>query len=418
MISTLLLFLPPRSRLRAPGRPAAGEALAAGEYDYVFSADGKHVGQQGRLPAAQLPDAELVIAFPDESDLSWQRVTLPRAGRQLRAALAGMLEEALLDDPENLHFAVEPEAIAGSEAWVAVSSREWLAQQLAALEAAQVFVDRLAPLSWPEAPPRGHFYETGSTDSPAALRWSHPGGVSNLALQGGLTRQLFPPAVAEAAQWSAAPAVAAQAEQWLGSTVTVLTREQRALAAIEGPWNLRQFELAQRTRGLRTLRNAWRTFMQRNWRPVRWGLIGLVAVQLVGMNAMALQQRHQLQQRKDALNTTLTTTYPQIRVPLNAPVQMRRETDTLRATAGRAGPQDLETLLAAAAGAWPQDRGPVDAMSFEAGRLVMSAAGWSDDQIQRLRSQLRSEGWQLDSRDGQLTLQRPAEQRGPKEPTR
>jgi len=87
-------------------------------------------------------------------------------------------------------------------------------------------------------------------------------------------------------------------------------------------------------------------------------------------------------------------------------VQMRRETEALRTSAGRAGPQDLETLLAAAATAWPADRGPVDALSFEPGRLTVSATGWSATQIEQFRSQLRSEGWRLDADQGRLTLSR------------
>uniref|UniRef100_UPI0026F429A8 GspL/Epsl periplasmic domain-containing protein n=1 Tax=Pelomonas sp. KK5 TaxID=1855730 RepID=UPI0026F429A8 len=186
----------------------------------------------------------------------------------------------------------------------------------------------------------------------------------------------------------------------------VLSPEQRALAAVDSPWNLRQFDLAQRTRGLRTVRGAWRTFLQRDWRPVRWGLIGLVAVQLVGINAMAWHQNRQLREKRAALDGTLTATFPQVRAVLNAPVQMRREADALRASAGRPGPQDLETLLAATATAWPADRGPADSLNFEPGTLVLPAGGWNEDQIQRLRSQLRGEGFTLDSQGGQLSVRR------------
>ena len=411
-MSTLLLYLPPRSRLRAQGRSIAGSELPAGsgesarEYDYLLSTDGAHVSHQGRVRADKLPPAELVIAIPAESDLGWQKVTLPRAGRQMRSALAGLLEESLLDDPESLHFAIAPTAVGGDEAWVAVTSRAWLAQQLTELEAANVFVDRVTPLSWPGEPPRGHFYETGLPASPLALRWSFSGGVSNLSLEGGLARQLLQPALVQDARWSATPAVAAQAEEWLGAPLTVLTPEQRALAVIDSNWDLRQFELAQRTRGIRAVRNVYRGFMRRNWRPVRLGLAGLVIVQLLGLNVLAWQQNHQLQQRREAVNQTLTRTFPQIRVPLNAPIQMRREADALRASAGRPGDQDLEILLAAAASAWPSDRGPVDALSFEPGRLVLSGNGWNDEQIQRLRTQLGTDGWALDSAEGHLTLHR------------
>ena len=63
-------------------------------------------------------------------------------------------------------------------------------------------------------------------------------------LQGGLPRQLFAPGVVHAAQWTATPAVATVAERWLGTTVTVQTPAQRALAVVDSAWDLRQFDLA------------------------------------------------------------------------------------------------------------------------------------------------------------------------------
>ncbi len=418
-MSTLLLFLPPRSRLHAQGRPATtvdglgraatlghGASAAGRDFDYVLSSDGRELSEQGSLPAAQLPHADTVIAIPAESDVSWLRVTLPRAGRQMRSALAGLLEDQLLDDAESLHFAIEAEAQDGDLAWVAVCSRAWLQQQLALLDAAQIVVDRICPLSWPDSPPRGHFYSTGQEFNPVALRWSHPEGVTNLPLEGSLSRQLFPATLVQSSQWSAAPEVAAAAEHWLGTAVTPLSPAQRALAVIDCPWNLRQFELAPRTRGIRALRQFSRGLMRRNWRPVRIGLAGLVAVQLLGLNLVAWQQNAQLKARRAAITQTLTQTFPHVRAVIDAPAQMQREIDGLRALAGRSGDKDFETLLAAAATAWPQDRGPLDSLSFEAGRLQLSSAGWSEAQIQQFRSQLRSEGWQLESGEGQLTLSR------------
>src|SRR6218665_1714071 len=191
-MTTLLLFLPPRSRLRAQGRsPVAVDGFGGGlrgrEFDYLLTPDGRAISAQGRLPATQLPSADNVIAIPAESDVAWRRVDLPKAGRQMRSALAGLLEDSLLDDPESLHFAVEPEAQGGESAWVAVTARAWLLEQLSQLEAAHVAVDRIVPLASPDTPPRGHFYETGSEQSPIALRWSHPEGVATMPLEGGLS---------------------------------------------------------------------------------------------------------------------------------------------------------------------------------------------------------------------------------------
>ena len=226
-------------------------------------------------------------------------------------------------------------------------------------------------------------------------------------MDGALTRQLLPDALLQDAVWTATPAVAAQAEQWLGSAVNVTSDEQRALAVIDTQWNLRQFELAQRTRGLRTLRHAYRQFMQPHWRPVRIGLAALLAVQVLGLNLLAGRHNQQLQAGKAGLSRTLTDSYPQVRAVLDAPLQMQRETELLRASAGRPGDQDLEALLAAAATAWPADRGPTEALSFEPGRLILPASGWSEAQIAQFRSQLQSDGWQLDSAEGRLTLSRP-----------
>ncbi len=56
---------------------------------------------------------------------------------RLRSILEGLLEDRLLDDPAQLHFALQPGARAGSPVWVAVCDRSWLRDHLQALEAAR-----------------------------------------------------------------------------------------------------------------------------------------------------------------------------------------------------------------------------------------------------------------------------------------
>lgn len=416
-MSTLLLFLPPRTRLRALGRaaPAAADvprADALREYDYVLTPDGRQITSEGRATAASLPAADSVVAVVGESDVSWRQVELPRAGRQMRAALAGKLEESLLDDPETLHFALEPDALGGDTAWVAVTSRPWLADHLAQLDAAQVFIDRVAPLSWPDELARGHFFEVNGerADGGVALRWSHTEGVATLPLDGSLARQFFPPGLVHAAQWTATPPVATVAERWLGTAVTVLTPGQRALAVVDSAWNLRQFDLAPRARGARAVRLVSRALMRKPWQPARWGLAALLLVQLVGLNLWAWHQHREVASRKEAITATLTGAFPEVRAILDAPIQMQKQLDLLRATAGSVGEQDLEALLAAAAAAWPADRPPTEALAFEPGRLTVSAQGWAPAQIDNFRTQLRSEGWQLDTSDGKLTISRASAQ--------
>jgi general secretion pathway protein L len=407
-MSTLLILLPPRPRLRALGRAApmadTPRAEAQREYDYVLTPDGRQVGSEGRAQAGALPAADNVIAVVAESDIAWRRVELPRAGRQMRAALAGKLEESLLDDPEALHFALEPDALGGDTAWVAITSRGWLGDHLAQLDAAHVFVDRIAPLAWPDDAARGHFFEFNGHG--VALRWSHADGVSTLPLDGSLPRQFFPPGLVHTAQWTATPAVATTAERWLGTAVTVQTPAQRALGVVDRAWNLRQFELAPRARGVRALRLFSRGLMRKPWRPVRIGLVALALVQLVGLNLWAWRQGAELRAKREAITALLTGTFPQVHAILDAPVQMQKELDLLRASAGSVGEQDLEALLAATATAWPADRPPADALAFEPGRLTVSAQGWGPAQIDNFRGQLQSEGWRLDAGEGKLTISR------------
>jgi general secretion pathway protein L len=91
---------------------------------------------------------------------------------------------------------------------------------------------------------------------------------------------------------------------------------------------------------------------------------------------------------------------------LDAPLQMQRETDALRAVAGRAGDADFEPLLEAAAVAWPPQRGAVDTLRFEPGRLTLAASGWTPDETQQFTQRLRSEGWRIDASGGSITLSR------------
>ena len=63
---------------------------------------------------------------------------------------------------------------------------------------------------------------------------------------------------------------------------------------------------------------------------------------------------------------------------------MRRDTDSLRAAAGRVGDADLEAALAAATQAWPDGQAPVQALRFEQGKLTLVVSSWSADQSRTL----------------------------------
>jgi general secretion pathway protein L len=407
-MSTLAVQLPPRPRRHARDADATvPESRLAVEYRYALSPDGLALETQGRAPASMLPSAVSTVAVVSDADVSWHRITLPRAPTaRLQAALVGVIEEALLDDAGDVHLAVAPGATAGQPTWIAAVDRAWLTAQLAALEKAGVFIDRVVPMSWPDEPPSGHFAEMESPGEGATLSWSYPDGVVMIPLQGDLPRSLLPATLPPHARWSATPAVAAAAEKWLNVTVTVVDPAYRILQASRSLWNLRQFGLARKNRGSRALRDLWRQLLTPAWRPLRWGVVALLLVQLIGLNLWAFHQRSAVDDKRKAMDALLKATYPQVRSVLDAPLQMQRETDSLRGLAGRTGETDFEPMLLAAAAAWPADRPPVDNLRYETGKLTLAVPGWSPEQIVQFRNQLQPSGWQVEASDGRVTVTR------------
>ena len=293
-------------------------------------------------------------------------------------------------------------------------SRRWLRAELAALEKADVFVDRVVPMAWPDEPPIGHFAETqvdpnGGPALGIALHWAHADGVATVRLQGGLARTLVPQPAPPDTRWSATPGAVAAAEQWLGGPVRVMPPGQRLLQAARSLWNLRQFDLARRTRGGRALRDSARRFFSPEWRPVRYGLVGLVLAQIFGLNLWAWHQRSEIEARQVAMQNLVKTAYPNANpqdIQRNADAVMQREAQTLRTLAGKPGDTDFEPMLQAAASAWPANRPPVETVKFEPGKLTLSAVGWTDDQVAQFRSLLRPNGWAVESSEGRLILSR------------
>jgi general secretion pathway protein L len=424
-MSLLILQLPARDRLIAQDACAPPPAaLGSGECDWVQSSDGRSLHADGRCAAALLPRAATVVAVLAETDVAFHRIPCPKApAARLRAALGGVLEEQLLDDSDGLHLALAPDARPGEAAWVAACDRAWLAAQLQALEQQGVVVDRVTPMAWPDeaAPPRLHVHAPRANalqehssaesslfdDESGLVSFSHAEGCATWPMFGTASRALLPSPLPEQVRCTASAALAGAAERWLGRPVQVQTLSERLLAAAQGGWNLRQFELAPRHRGVALLRDGWRQLLSPAWRAVRWGLAGVVAVQLIGLNAWAWVQRHELQGQREEVLQLLRSTHPQVRAVLDAPVQMRRENEALRSAAGRAGDADLEPLLAAAASAWPENL-PVQSLRYEGQQLILAAPGLGAAQAEQLRQRLAPAGWRVEATDGRITLQRTA----------
>lgn len=380
-MSTLLILLPPS--------PSEGQ-----DYDHWFSADAQAPahGHGARAPLSALPRADRVIALIADDQVSWLPVRLPPdvKGARVRPALVGMLEEQLLEDPDRLHLALMPRHAddpADAPQWVAVMPREFLRLHLQAFELAGLSVEALSPMSWPQGKARGHVFQ--GSDGRARLRASHPDGVATLPLDSSGLKTWLGDDWLTNARVTASPAASPDAESCLGRRVKVLSDTERAWASRQAPINLLQFDFTPRQRGWQRAYRVWQTLQTPPWRPFRWGVVGLLAVQVIGLNAMAWQQRSAVESRKEQQVQVLRQSFPQIRVVRDAPAQMLRETDLLRGSAGQPGPGDLEDLLSAVARAWPQDHAPLSGLRFEPNRLQLT--GVAPPMRAQLRERLSQE---------------------------
>lgn len=402
-MSLLILTLP-------LARPGPGTT-----YRYTLTADGLHALRHESAAAALLPTPERggeTVAVVPVQALSWHRVTLPpglplgtSAAARVRSVLEGLLEDQLLDEPSQLHFALAPEARAGAATWIAVCDRAWLREHLQALEAAGRRPSRVVPEFAPGGPAQA--WALGTPEDAWLVR-------TGLAPDQGLA--LLPLTSAALALWpdaenpsppvQAEPAVAALAEQRLGQPVTLQTADQRALEAARSPWDLAQFDLAStgRTRLLRDIRGLLRAGLSApQWRAARWAVGLTLGVHLVGLNAAAWQEQQALKAKQAAVRTTLTQTFPQVAVVVDAPVQMARELALLRQTAGSAGPQDFEALLAAAGTALAEGPAPTG-LEFSPGRLRLNGVTLAPDSLAAAQARVQALGFALRAEDGGLTL--------------
>ena len=451
----ILLPAPARADTAAPDQPSA--------LDWVLSPDGLSVTRQGSSAPALMPRADTVVAVVPANAVAWHRPLAPRApAARLRAALGGLLEEQLLSDDEDTHLALAPRVVPGAPVWVAALHKPGLSRQLAALAAAGLVVDRLVPALAPllaaddttlpaagaaaagvaaarasdnpasrataasetaataattaatvasaaapaDLDPTGHCFtgaDAGGTDT-LWLAWADADGALCLPLTGALARALLPRWLARGTRFSATPAAAAAAEAWLGAPVAVRSEAEQALAAVRSRWNLLQFDLAPQHRGSMALGKLGRQLLSPAWRPARLGLLGLLVLQLLGLNVMAWQQERRLVDQRAEMDALLRSAHPQVRAVLDAPLQMQRETAALRVAAGVPGDEDFEPLLAAAAAAWPDGVPPAAQLRFETGRLSLPATGWAPPQVDQLRARLRLAGWSLDNAEGRLLI--------------
>lgn len=388
-----------------PLEPATG----ATEWAYALTLDGRTLADHGRTAAALLPlprgaGAEVVAVLPAQA-VGWHRVVLPKGMAtgtpRLRAALEGLLEEELLDDTDAVHLALAPGARAGEAAWVATCDRAWLRHALQLLEAAGRPATRIVPEFAPEG--AAAVVALGDPEQPLVVASSED-GVLALPLTPA-ANALLPP-LPEDGTRLAEPAVAALAEQLLQQKFELQQAPQRWLQSARTRWDLAQFDLASssRTRAFKKLATGWSDVLRSpSWRPARWAAVLLLAVNLVGLNAWAWKERASLEAKREAVRRTLRETFPQVRVVVDAPVQMEREVAALRQQTGVASARDLDALLSALALALPPGRTPAS-LEYVSGELRASGLALGGSEVRQVSDRLKPLGYQATSTGNVLVV--------------
>jgi len=352
------------------------------------------------LPAADR-QTETVALLPATA-LSWHRVDLPpglhKQPARLQAALHGLLEDRLLDDPTQLHMALQPGWKETPNPWVVVCERAWLSEHLQTLEQAGLTVHRILPEI---APQLAQLQITALGDSDTGWLWmAHPEqGVWGQPIQAlralgkglGLSDE-----ERQNADIQAEPSVVALTNELLGEEVRLIPPGQHWLTAIASDWDLAQFEFRANGR-MRQIKNWQRRassfWHRRSWRPARWGLWLLLASHLLGLNAWAWKTSADWQAQQQSWSLLLRTTFPQTQVVVDAPLQMAREVERLRQASGQLTASDLESMLATLGQALPVGLAAPRQWRYEPGQLRLQDFKPSSTEQQALQKKLAEHGY-------------------------
>ena len=377
-------------------------------FDYVDSVDGRSVSRSGQALAKDLArlGSEVVAVVPWQV-LAWHSLTLPPSvGGRLNAVLGSLLEDSSLQDPSELHVVLSPLATArvrqGGKAMVAVCAKEWLRTALSPLVAAGLRVQHLAP----EICPTPHA-------NTAQLYVLNDGSrAQGLLCQYDSVWRLHP--ATALATWTpqthktlwAEPSVAEAAAGLSDVPALLQTPQQRWLQASGNGWDLAQGEWAQSRglRGWRWLQAAWRSLrFDPAWQATRRGVVLLLLVNVLGLNVWAWRVQAEVTQQRQNLQDILTHTFPQVKLVIDAPAQMRRELQALQKNTAQPQDSDVDVMLQTLSDPWPAGAVPTQ-IDYRGGALRLG--GLNPEASEALRHTYASHAlYQLELQSGQAVLQ-------------
>ena len=341
--------------------------------------------------------AVLVVPF---HRLSWHRVTLPKTPKnKYLAILAGALEEHLLDEPESLHFAFEAGVELhkrGAICWVAVCQLAWLHACLDTVSRAGIQITRIIPEIAPcDTKCVGHEWQgiTWLTLCTTESMISIPVNSETVSVVRDTWRT-------ECTGGMATHQAASNLER-LFPDYTWVPIHNMALcwaASLRSDWDLAQLGVslsggANRTQKYKEwLRSLW---TGGRWHSARWALASVVVVQLLGIQLLAWKETSAVATLRQQINDTLRLTFPEIRVVIDAPLQMQREVEKLRTASGTIRPNDLEALLQALGRLELSEPLVLESIQSDSTQVILSHQALSANNQQNMAQQLSSQGWSV-----------------------
>jgi general secretion pathway protein L len=127
------------------------------------------------------------------------------------------------------------------------------------------------------------------------------------------------------------------------------------------------------------------------------------------LNAWAWREKAALEGKRTAIRNTLLSTFPDVPVVLDAPLQMEREVNALRQTTGAVSGRDLEAILGAVSLAVPAGQA-LTAIDFVSGEARLKGMQLNPAQADSLVTQLKAHGYTARFEGEQLLVQQESSQ--------
>lgn len=381
------------------------------EFPFVVCNEARTILNSAKAPLELLPKADVTILIAPTQALSWHQIAIPKVPQtQIRAVLDGLLEEQLLDDTNLNAIALSPNAQIGKEgvkSWIATCNKAWLSESISKFEMAGHRVIHIAPAYTPEQfGLESYVFFSGTTEEAFLTNVSSKGVITipistYSQIQSPNFKNDLKLYIPDDAIVLSEPAVADLAETILERPIQIRQHSVGLIESAETDWELAQFDqkLSGDGDSIKRIRRNWQAFWQSMaWRPTRWGLIGLLLANIIGLNTWAWQQKNGLENKKALLTNQLTQIFPQIKVVVDPMLQISKEMATLRQTTGSVSAHNFESVLSAFS-LNTKTNAPPTMIEFKANKTIFTGVNWTDAEFAQAQSKMKTNGYTL-IRDG------------------